>query len=146
MSKLEHVFVTVIASTPEKIWEALTTAEFTQQYWHETRVESDWTVGARVVFRVGDDDVEGCTGVVLTARPFAELSYTWSFPNNPIVRDEAPSRVSFLLESVTEGTRLTVRHDQFVEGSKMYDLVGGGWPKVLAGLKLLLEAEASREP
>ncbi len=139
MSDLEFVYVTMIAAPPEKVWQALTTAEFTQQYWHETRVESDWTAGSRVVFRTGEDDVDVCVGEVLRSKPYTELTYTWSFPNNPLVGDEPPSRVAFVLEAITGGTKLTVRHDRFPEGSKMYEMIAGGWPGVLAGLKTLIE-------
>ena len=141
MANSEYVYVTVIAASREKVWEGLTTAEFTQQYWHSTRVQSDWRVGAPIVFMVDADDGEevGCEGEVLKCDHPSELSYTWSFPRDPTVSDEPPSRVTFLLEDIGGHTKLTVVHDQFPEDSKMYQMVAGGWPCVLAGLKTLLE-------
>ena len=38
-----------------------------------------------------------------------------------------------------EYTKLTVVHDRFPDGSKMLELVSGGWMHVIAGLKTLLE-------
>jgi uncharacterized protein YndB with AHSA1/START domain len=141
MSSPDFVYVTLIAASPEKVWEALTTAEFTEQYWHSTRVHSDWQEGGEVNFIVDGEDGEvvGCTGTLLTVDQPNTLSYTWRFPRNPQVADEPDSRVTFQLEPAGEHTRLTVVHDQFPDGSKMQPLVSGGWPYVLAGLKTLLE-------
>ena len=49
MSK-EQVFVTIINASREAVWEALTSAEFTQQYWHGARARSTWEPGAVVDF------------------------------------------------------------------------------------------------
>ena len=40
MSKPSFVYVTYIRSTPEKVWEALTTREFTQKYWFGASLRS----------------------------------------------------------------------------------------------------------
>ncbi len=37
----EFVYVTYISSTPQKVWDALTTPEFTSQYWGKNIV-SNW--------------------------------------------------------------------------------------------------------
>ena len=141
MSNQEFVYVTIIASSPERVWEAITTAEFTRQYWHATRVHSDWKEGSEIVFMVDDQEGErvGCEGRLLKVAEPRELSYSWRFPGNPEVADEAPSRVTFTLDPVGEYIKLTVVDDQFPEHSKMRDMVTGGWPLVLAGLKTLLE-------
>ena len=138
MNAPEYVYVAVIAAPREKVWHALTTAEFTQQYWHSTRVRSDWKPGSRVVFLVGNDQV-GCEGEVLESNHPSFLSYTWRFPGDPETQHEPPSRVSFTLEPFRGGTKLTVRHDRFQPGSKVLEQVSGGWPLVICGLKTLLE-------
>lgn len=143
----EQRFVTVIAASRERVWEALTSPEFTSRYWHATRVRSNWQPGDAVEFLLEGDEA-GCRGEVIESRPAEFLSYTWSFPRNPAVRDEAPSRVSFSLETISNehgisATRLTVVHDRFPAGSRMPDMVGPGWPLVLAGLKTLLETGTS---
>ena len=38
MSKPKFVYTTYIETTPEKLWEALTTSEFSKRYWFGTRV------------------------------------------------------------------------------------------------------------
>jgi len=142
MTPSDFMCVTIIAAEPEQVWRALTTAEFTRQYWHSTRVRSDWQEGGVVEFMVDDGDGGervGCEGTLLEVDMPRRLSYTWRFPGNPEVADEAPSRVSFELEPLPGCTRLTVIHDNFPENSKMQPLVSGGWPFVLSGLKTLLE-------
>ena len=46
MTKPQFVYVTYIMTTPEKVWNALTDAELTRQYWIHSNV-SDWKVGSR---------------------------------------------------------------------------------------------------
>ena len=138
------VYVTLIEAPRERVWQALTSAEFTQAYWHNTHVQSSWVVGEPVQFLVyphrESEPKAGCTGEVLECDPPSRLCYTWGFPRNPEVCDEAPSRVAFTLAELPGGvTKLTLVHDQFPEGSKMYPMVDSGWPFVLSGLKTLLE-------
>ena len=44
--KPSFVYVIYIASTPEKVWQALTEAKMSERYWLGNRVESDWKVGS----------------------------------------------------------------------------------------------------
>ena len=138
MSKPDFVYVTVIAATQERVWRGLTTAEFTQQYWHDTRVRSQFTPGAKIEFLNPDDSV-GVAGEILTADHPNELSYTWLFLRKPDAVADPPSRVTFRLEAVSAGTRLTVIHDRLEESPTTASMVTFGWPHVIAGLKTLLE-------
>lgn len=138
MSKPEFVYATAIAAPPEAVWKALTTAEFTRQYWHKARIESDFEVGSPVRFYVDDDEV-ACEGEILEVDRPKKLSYTWAFPRNPAQKNEPPSRVTFLIEEIAAGSKLTVIHDGFEEGSEIYKEISNGWPLVIAGLKTLLE-------
>ena len=52
MSKPEFVYVIYIASTPEKVFEALTDTEASRHYWHGNFVESDWKVGSPFALRL----------------------------------------------------------------------------------------------
>ena len=138
MSKPEFVYMTVIAAPPERVWEGLTTAEFTQQYWHGARVRAVFTPGATIEFLNPDDSV-GVAGEILTADPPNELSYTWRFLRNPDAAGDPASRVTFKLEAIRAGTRLTVTHDRLEKNSTTATMVAFGWPHVIAGLKTLLE-------
>jgi uncharacterized protein YndB with AHSA1/START domain len=130
MDKPGFVYVTYIATTPEKLWEALISPEFTKQYWGGWSFESDWKVGSPVKFidpHGGEDRV--CE--VLEFQPPKLLSYTW--------RSQPPSRVTFLLEPYGAVTRLTVTHEGLEPGSSEYELTRKGWIAILSSLKSLLE-------
>ena len=49
MSKTEStfVYVTFIRTTAEKLWSALTTADFMKQYWFGVHFKAKWKAGAR---------------------------------------------------------------------------------------------------
>src|SRR5262245_3857040 len=136
-SDLTFVYVTYIATTPEKLWQALTDGAFTSQYWFGTRIESDWRIGSRVTF--WRDDAIMDSGEVLEYTPPRRLSYTWHVEFHEEFRRERPSRVRFELEPMGDAVRLTIVHDDFDPGSKVHAAISGGWPKVLAGLKSFLE-------
>ncbi len=81
----------------------------------------------------------GVAGEILTADHPSELSYTWRFLRNPDAADDPASRVTFRLEPIRAGTRLTVIHDRLEEASTTATMVTFGWPHVISGLKTLLE-------
>ena len=55
------VYVTYIASTPEKVWEALTSAEFTKRFFFGRAVEVEPKVGGSFAMRMPDGryDIKG---------------------------------------------------------------------------------------
>ena len=144
MNEPKFVYVTYIATTPEKLWQALTDGAFTERYWFGTRIESDWTLGARVRFL--RDDTVSDYGVVLECEPPRRLSYSWRVEFHEEFRHERPSRVTFEIEPMAprmggrrSEVKLTVIHDDFDAGSKVFRAISGGWPLVLASLKSSLE-------
>jgi uncharacterized protein YndB with AHSA1/START domain len=137
MNEPKFVYVTYIATTPEQLWRALTDGAFTRQYWFGTTIESDWTVGSRVVFR-SDGDIHDA-GEVLEYEPYRRLAYTWHVEFHEVFSREKPSRVTFELEAMGAEVKLTVTHDEFEPGSKVRDAVSNGWPLVLSSLKSFLE-------
>lgn len=44
------MYVTYIATTPEKLWEALTVGEMTEKYFFGSKIESDWQVGSSISY------------------------------------------------------------------------------------------------
>ena len=108
MSGPTFVYVTYIAMTPQKLWQALTDKAFTRQYWSGIGIESDWIPGAALTFRSGSGEVMN-TGEVLEADPYRRLSYTWRVEFDEVFRREKPSRVTFDLEP---GERTAWRNPQ----------------------------------
>lgn len=142
MAKNEFRYVTIIKADIEEVWDALTLPAFTERYWHNSTVESDWREGSTITFTNLDESgvrSVGCEGKIIECTKPDRLSYSWHFPRNPETKDEAPSRVVFELESLGEATRLTVTHGGFEDGSKTFPMITEGWPVVLSSLKTLLE-------
>ena len=70
------VYVTYIASTPAKVWEALTRAEFTRQYFFGHSIEVEAKVGGRFILRAPDGSVH-MSGRVIEYDPPRRLATTW---------------------------------------------------------------------
>lgn len=138
MDKPAFVYVTYIATTPEKLWNALIDAKMTAKYWQHTN-DSDWKPGSRWEHRACDDQrTLRMVGWVSEVIPPRRLVLTWAYPRDE-AREEKHSRVTIEIEPVGEAVRLTVTHDRFEAGSDMPERIAAGWPKVLSSLKSLLE-------
>jgi uncharacterized protein YndB with AHSA1/START domain len=136
MSKPEFVYTIYIASTPEKVFAALTDAKMSEQYWHGNFVESDWKVGSPFVLRMPRHDKE-VTGEVLEYDPPRRLAY--SFLAHDDSDNGKASRVTFQLERQRDQVRLTMIHDRFEPGSPVLEKVSLGWPLILSSLKSYIE-------
>jgi uncharacterized protein YndB with AHSA1/START domain len=137
MSDHTYTYAIHIATTPEKLWEALTSDEFWQQYWGgEWKIESDWKVGSGVKFFARDGSFYS-EGEVLEADPPTAVAYTWPLPEAE--RGEAPpERLVWKIAPSGPGTvKLTLVHDRLTQ--EWYDGVSSGWPAILSSLKTLLE-------
>lgn len=141
MTDPRFVYVTYIQTTREKLWTALTTPEFTRQYWWGREVESDFAVGSPIRFTYDTGAGLDIDGTVLAAEPPERLSYTFTDPADRERGDKA-SRVTFLVEETKDFdgvVKLTVVHEDFAPGSPSFEGVSNGWPDILASLKTLLE-------
>ncbi len=138
--KPKFVYVTYIASTPEKVWEALTSPEFTPQVWFGTHHETDWKVGSpwRLVFADGG---VADAGEVLEADPPKRLVLKWRNEFRPEMKAEGYSRCSIEIETVDGAVKLSIVHEMESDnaGTKFIGAVSGGWPRILSNVKSLLE-------
>ncbi len=137
MSKPEFVYVTYIETTPEQLWDALTSSEFSRRYWFGTELRSDFKVGSRLALVMNGETTD--TGEILKADPPRRLSYTFRHEVNEAMRREPATKVTFRLEAFGNLVKLTVTHEGFVEGSQLLGAISRGWPAILSGLKSLLE-------
>jgi uncharacterized protein YndB with AHSA1/START domain len=144
MSKPSFVYVTYIAASPEKVWQALTDPAMTEKYWFGYRVAADGKAGDKMT-AVSPAGKEAHRDPILESDPPRRLVYGWK-PLHDNMPDERPSRVTFELEQLKGQTRLTVVHDEFDEGSKIFDMISKGWPAVLSSLKSFLETGRGLEP
>jgi uncharacterized protein YndB with AHSA1/START domain len=132
------VYVTYIRTTPEKLWGALTSAEFSRQYWLGATQEADWRVGGawRLVFANGE---VFDSGEIVAFEPLKRFEIRWRHQKMPELKAEGESPCTMELEPAGDAVKLTVTHSIGRTDSKLIGAVSGGWPKILSNLKSLLE-------
>lgn len=128
----EFTYTTYIRTTPEKVWQAITTPEFTRQYWANENI-SDWKKGSEWKHVDGQSKQTRIIGKVLESNPPKRLVTSWASPNN--LADE--SRVTYDISVVDDLVRLDVVHTNL--SAEMGLGVSRGWPLVLSSLKSFLE-------
>ena len=146
MTKPSFVYVTYIATTPEKVWRAFVDTDVMREYWIGPNADcarvnvSDWRPGSRWEHRRLDDaGTVDIVGKVVESNPPHRLDYTWARPNEA-EDDSKHSRVAIDIEPHGDGlVRLTVTHEDLERDPQMLAGISGGWPKVLSNLKTLLE-------
>ena len=138
MSKSTFVYVTFIRTTPERLWAALTDAQFIEQYWYGMHVDTDWKKGSswRLVF---SDGRLADAGEILEIDPPKRLAIKWRNEWKPELHAEGFSQCVFELEPKGNAVKLTVTHSMERPDSKLIEAVSGGWPQILSNLKSLLE-------
>jgi uncharacterized protein YndB with AHSA1/START domain len=138
MTTQSTVYVTYIATTPEKLWAALTSSEFTRQYFFNRTVESDWEKGSPWILRMPDGRVD-VKGEVRESDPPRKLVVTWNVDWIAEKRPEAI--VSYEIEPLGGGVVRLTMTEAHPTPIPAYLLEGGrrGWPMILCGLKSLLE-------
>jgi uncharacterized protein YndB with AHSA1/START domain len=137
MRKPEFVYVSYIETTPERLWEALTSSEFSKRYWFNTELKSDWKVGSPFALVMNGTTTD--VGEILAADRPRRLSYTFHHVTSEAARRERPTKVTFNLEPHGKLVKLTLTHEDFEEGSVILDGISRGWPAILSSLKSLLE-------
>ena len=133
------LYVTYIRTTPAKLWEALTNPDFNQKYWFGCRQESDWRKGSSWAIRLPDGR-KADEGEVLEIEPMKRLVLKWRNLMTAEMTAEGFTRCTMDIAQEEGGTvKLTIAHEADVPNAKVIEAVSGGWPKVLASLKSLLE-------
>jgi len=135
MARTEFIYVTYIRTTPEKLWEALTSSEFTKQYW--AQLESDWRPGSSWKLTFADGRTADA-GEVLESDPPRRLVLKWRNEFRPELKADGYTLCTFDVEPEGEMVRLTVTHEA-ERPHKLIEAVSQGWPRVLSSLKSLLE-------
>jgi uncharacterized protein YndB with AHSA1/START domain len=137
--KPNTVYVTYIAATPEKVWQALTSAEFTRQYFAGLAIEVEVREGGAFFLRYPDGRVH-MSGRVVEWNPPRRFSCTWLVEGMPEFRELPECLVTYEIEQAGSAVKLTMTE------SHSWDvpddvLAGGraGWPAILSSLKSVLE-------
>ena len=129
-----------LKAAPEKVYEAWTKPEQMTQWWgggdsaKPPIAETDLRVGGR--FRVqfwAKDEHHSVSGIYREVVPNRKLSFSWAWQTTP----ERESLVTIELNPVTDGTMLTLTHEQFFS-EQARDDHGRGWNMSLDRLEAFL--------
>jgi len=137
--KPHTIYTIYVAATPEKVWQALTTAEFSRKYFSGFAVELEEKVGGRFVLRAPDGS-EHITGEVIACDRPRRLTVTFNVNWPGLIEELGETLVTYDIEQCGEAVRLTMTEagDREIDD----DITSGGragWPAILSGLKSLLE-------
>jgi uncharacterized protein YndB with AHSA1/START domain len=133
------VYTIYIASTPEKVWQALTTAEFSRKYFFGNAVEVDLRVGGAYIVRTPDGALH-ISGEVIECDPPRKLTVTFNVNWPALVEKLGPTLVTYEIEPAGDAVKLSLSqsHDRPLSD----DILSGGrqgWPAILSSLKSVLE-------
>jgi len=138
MARSTFVYVTYVRTTPEKLWSALTDAEFMKEYWFGNHSDSQWTAGSSWKNVSAEGHVLDA-GEIVESEPPRRLVIRWRNQIKPELEAEGDSLCTVELEPIGAAVKLSITHTIEREPSKLIDAVSGGWPKVVSNLKSLLE-------
>jgi uncharacterized protein YndB with AHSA1/START domain len=133
------IYTIYIAATPERVWQALTTAEFSRQYFFGNAVEIDLKVGGAYLVRAPDGSPH-ISGEVIACDPPRKLTVTFNVNWPALIEKLGPTLVTYEIEPAGDVVKLTMTeaHDRPIDD----DILSGGrqgWPAILSSLKSLLE-------
>lgn len=133
------VYVIYIASPPEKVWQALTSADFSKQYFSGLAVELEQRRGGAFTVRQPDGSLH-IGGEVIECERARKLTVTWNVNWPGLLEKLGPTLVTYEIEPAGEAVRLTLiqSHDRPISD----DVLSGGragWPAILSSMKSLLE-------
>ncbi len=153
-STTTQIYRIFIKATPQAIWDAITTAEWTQRFGYGTLDEYELRPGGKYRGQPNAGMIAmGMTatvvdGEVIAADPPRKLVLTWRMAMDPRMVAEGFTRLTYEIEEGKGGvSRLSVIHDltgtpghaAMVAGTKQGPGEGGGWTWILSDLKSLLE-------
>src|SRR4249919_3691958 len=106
------VYTIYIASTPEKVWQALTTAE-SEKYFFGNAVEVDLKVGGAYIVRTPDGALH-ISGEVIECEPLRRLTVTFNVNWPALIEKLGPTLVTYEIEQAGEAVKLTLlqSHDR----------------------------------
>src|SRR5258708_13697396 len=99
------VYTIYIASTPEKVWEALTTAEFSRKYFSGFAIEAELKVGGAFVARAPDGSVH-ISGEVIECDSPRRLTITWNVNWPALAEKLGPALLTYRIDPTGVAVKL----------------------------------------
>ena len=150
-----QIYRVFIKATPQAIWDAITTPEWTQRFGYGLRDVYELRPGGSYrgyssagMLSMGMPEV-AVDGEVIEADPPRKLVVTWRMAMDPSMAAEGHTRLTYeIVEGRNGVSRLSVIHDltgtpghaAMVAGDQQGPGAGGGWTWILSDLKTLLES------
>jgi uncharacterized protein YndB with AHSA1/START domain len=133
------VYVTYIAASPEKVWQALTDPAFTRQYFAGFNVDVEPRTGGAFFLRYPDGRVH-ISGKVVDWSPPRRFACTWLVEGVENFGELPECLVTYEIEPAGGSVRLTMTESHSWDVPPAI-LAGGqsGWPAILSSLKSVLE-------
>ena len=131
MNTEKFIYVSYIATTQQKLWDALTKPEFVKEYFFGRDMVTDWKVGSPI--RMGDD----WDGKILKSEPINLLSFTFHHLGHHALSSEPVSTVTYELAQKGKLVQLTIIHENL--SKTLFNNISGGWPQIVSSLKSYLE-------
>jgi uncharacterized protein YndB with AHSA1/START domain len=150
-----QIYRVFIRATPQAIWDAITTPEWTQRFGYGTRDVYELHPGGKYrgyanagMLAMGMPEVT-VDGEVIEADPPRKLVLTWRMVMDASMAAEGFTRLTYEIMEGRDGvSRLSVIHDltgtpghaAMVAGDQQGPGAGGGWTWILSDLKSVLES------
>src|ERR1700694_1234467 len=129
------VYTIYIASTPQQVWQALTSAEFSRKNFFGNAVEVDLRVGGAYIVRTPDGGLH-ISGEVIECDPPRKLTVTFNVNWPALIEKLGPTLVTYEIEPAGAAVRLTLT--EALDRPISDDILAGGrtgWPLILSDLK-----------
>jgi uncharacterized protein YndB with AHSA1/START domain len=138
MDKPSKVYVTFIASSPDKAWELLTNAAASPEWFFGHRMEVGDGTGDPFILLRPDGSLH-VDGTILVKEPWHRLRVSWVMPDMPI--RPADDEIEFLIEDRAEGVVRFAVHEYHGAPLPERWVVAAreGWSLFLSGVKTMLE-------
>ena len=125
---------------PEIVWQAITTPELIAKYLFGTKAVSDWKKGSTILYKGEWQGKEyEDKGIITDLEPNKKLvTKYWSSMSAKDDRIENYDTVTYAIEPLKEGSRLTVTQDNCTTEAEA-EKKAGDWDYVLQKLKETVE-------
>src|SRR5258708_19932068 len=101
------VYTIYIASTPEKVWEALSSAELSRKYFFGNTVEIEQRVGGAYIVRTPDGALH-ISGEVVECDPPKKLTVTFNVNWPELIEKLGPTLLPYEIDQPRHPSRLPI--------------------------------------
>lgn len=131
----DHVLSIEINVPRQKVWNEITKLGKIQKALYNTVLDSALSPGAKLRYYSPNRKRVFIVGKVIEVTPPRRFSHTYMFTMRP----EAPTVVTWELEEIPGGCRVTLTHSGWTDQAASHKSVVGGWKEILGLLKSELE-------